>query len=306
MNDGKSYIPEFTAILIVSLIAFLSFFGFSIQRIFVPLFAKEELKATVEEVGLVASISGLTGVLLSIPSGLISDKLGRGQSTLVGSFFLKLYKPPASRSELVSLSLVKTVVRNRNMWVGLSLIFPAFLLLGGTQPFIPLYSRLLKFDNTLIGILFAIQFCVTALSRIPSGLILDKVKKEFILGFPAVLLASILVALLALVPEPLYLIGTMSLVGCGLGIANPVSSVMIVKSSGIATRGLVMSLATTFRSIGFTIGPATVAIIVSSIGESTTGYQFGFSALGALAICSSIIAYIQYRILPKLDKISNF
>jgi MFS family permease len=54
------------------LITFLLYSSFSLQRPFVPLFMEENLRASIIEVGQMASALGLTGFLLAVPAGLLS------------------------------------------------------------------------------------------------------------------------------------------------------------------------------------------------------------------------------------------
>ncbi len=70
----------------LSVITFLVFFSFSLQRPFTPIFMEEKIGASILEVGYAASVLGFTGVLLAVPAGFISDKIGRRIPIIVGTF----------------------------------------------------------------------------------------------------------------------------------------------------------------------------------------------------------------------------
>jgi|TARA_B100000315_G_scaffold89621_1_gene82367 MFS family permease len=71
----------------LNVVTFLVFFSFALQRPFIPVFMEEKLGASILEVGYAASVLGLTGVLLSVPAGFISDRIGRHIPIIAGSFF---------------------------------------------------------------------------------------------------------------------------------------------------------------------------------------------------------------------------
>ncbi|MFQ6134190.1 MAG: MFS transporter [Nitrososphaerales archaeon] len=69
----------------LSIVTFLLFFSFSLQRPFVPVFMEERLNASILEVGYMASALGLTGLLLAVPAGFISDRVGRRIPVALGA-----------------------------------------------------------------------------------------------------------------------------------------------------------------------------------------------------------------------------
>ena len=74
-------------LVLLSVVTFLIFFSFALQRPFIPVFMEEKLGASILEVGYAASILGLTGVLLAVPAGFISDRIGRRIPIIIGTFF---------------------------------------------------------------------------------------------------------------------------------------------------------------------------------------------------------------------------
>ncbi len=70
----------------LSIVTLLLFFSFSLQRPFVPVFMEEGLNASILEVGYMASALGLTGLILAVPAGIISDRIGRRIPIALGSF----------------------------------------------------------------------------------------------------------------------------------------------------------------------------------------------------------------------------
>ncbi len=69
----------------LSAVTVLLFFSFSLQRPFVPLFMEEDLRASITDIGQMAAALGLTGLLLAIPAGLLSDRIGRRIPTALGA-----------------------------------------------------------------------------------------------------------------------------------------------------------------------------------------------------------------------------
>ncbi len=74
-----------SSIMLLSLVTFLFYFSVSLQRPFVPIFMGEGLNASILEVGYMASALGLTGLLLAVPAGFFSDKIGRRMPVALGA-----------------------------------------------------------------------------------------------------------------------------------------------------------------------------------------------------------------------------
>jgi len=85
LDRAASEQVERKAIMLITLMTFLAFMGWSAIRPYVPLFAREELKGTVQEVGLVAAATSIAGAALSVPFGLTSAYVGRGKLAVLGT-----------------------------------------------------------------------------------------------------------------------------------------------------------------------------------------------------------------------------
>jgi len=72
-------------LVLLSIVTFLIFFSFALQRPFVPVFMEEKIGASILEVGYAASVLGLAGVILAVPAGFISDKIGRRIPIIIGT-----------------------------------------------------------------------------------------------------------------------------------------------------------------------------------------------------------------------------
>ncbi len=81
MGTKAAYGYSFRLLCVISLLAFISYD--LIRSPLLPLFA-ERLGAQSEEIGLIVGISTITGILLKLPSGTLSDLLGRRRLLFIG------------------------------------------------------------------------------------------------------------------------------------------------------------------------------------------------------------------------------
>lgn len=75
---------------LLCLTGFLAIFGTTMAKNPVLPFFAESLGADARSIGLVASLSPLAGVLVSLPAGMLSDRIGRGRLLRLSGLFFAL------------------------------------------------------------------------------------------------------------------------------------------------------------------------------------------------------------------------
>lgn len=176
---------------------------------------------------------------------------------------------------------------NRGLILGWTGFFTSFCLWSGVSAFLPIYGKVVGLEVGEIGSIFALQAALAFVSRIPLGVLVDRVRREpglVVIGLAATALAVFFVGY---VSSYLLLLLLILIVAAGRSVANLGSHVLVARSAEQNTRGMAMSTASASRNLGGSVGP----IIIGSILGSQ-GYQGSFSALAIasfLGLCGVVI-----------------
>jgi MFS family permease len=169
-----------------------------------------------------------------------------------------------------------------------------FFTTGGVQVFLPLYVRSLGFDSTYVGFLVGLLFIMSAVARLPFGILLNKPGLELYLVVLGLAMLALPTFFMIGVQDTLILTLLVAVAGLGFGVAALVGN-MIVAREVSEHRGLAMGMNSTFRFVGLGLGPATVAGILALQGETTASYGLAFTLLALVPLVGS--AFVAFLVL---------
>lgn len=145
---------------------------------------------------------------------------------------------------------------------------------------IPFYSSKLGITKAEVGIATSLLFLLSAISRIPAGILSDKV------GRTAVILIGLSIEgfsiALTLTNDPIQLFTAMSACGIGMGFANTASFAL---ASDLKNRGFAMGAVNSFLNAGIFFGSALTGYLAEFLGFQSVFYVASvLTLLSALAV----------------------
>ncbi|MAH22050.1 MAG: hypothetical protein CMO12_04500 [Thaumarchaeota archaeon] len=174
-------------------------------------------------------------------------------------------------------------------WIG---FVTSFTLWGGVATFLPIYSREMGLDVSVIGSIFAFTGIATLLSRIPFGILLDKIRRELIMIVFGMIIAALAVSLIGYVSNPFFLTIILVAIGVSRSATNIGSHVLVAVSAGEEQRGAAMGTASASRNGGTAFGPILMGTMLGFQGYEMA---FGILAVTSLVTLFSVLVVMRFR-----------
>jgi MFS transporter, DHA1 family, multidrug resistance protein len=168
--------------------------------------------------------------------------------------------------------------------------FGSCIALGVFFTFFPLYALKYKLNAGQIGIIFAAQAVINALSRIPIGKFTDQGNK-IILAFWGFLGLSVVLAGFGLVHTLAAFIALAMVSGAVQGLAFTPLGALISEVVPVESRGLAMGGYNTAIYLGMMLGAAGMGLVIQQIG-----FENGFFVAAGINFFFTLIFLIIFRI----------
>ena len=212
-----------------------------------------------------------------------------GAFTLV-MFWVVLFRLPRARLVLHSKSVrsrftagaARQLLKNRLLIACWLVTLGGCFALGMFVTFVPLHAAEQGVDLAEIGLIFASQALMNALSRIPFGHLSDRVADRSILAFFGLLAYAAAIAGVGLSRGILTFLLSAGAMGIGMGIAFTAVGALISEVVPPASRGLAMGGYNTCIYLGMMFSSAVMGTFVKAVGfQSSFFIAASFTALTA-------------------------
>ena len=187
-----------------------------------------------------------------------------------------------------------SLARSNTVSAGWIAVFSSFAVIGAFDAFFPVYATRIGLEPWLIGALFSAQFVVGMVTRVPLGMILDKVGDKLRIMTLGLLASAMGTALIPLFTQPLILFPLMLFMSTTRALSNIGGLTLVALGTSRRERGLALGITATFRHGGFALGPA-----VFTLGATLGGFLFGFFTTALIAVPGSVILLALRRRLRK-------
>ncbi len=155
----------------------------------------------------------------------------------------------------------------RNFIVIGALLSPLFATWGSStiSSFVPLYAKEFGIATTSIGIMITALYLGSALFRIPSGMISDRI------GRRPVIISGLTTCAVAVFLVPLFttfytLSAVTILFGLGMGLTVPAGFALLADAIPARSRGLAMGFANSFLQAGLALGATSMGFVLEGHG----------------------------------------
>ncbi len=160
---------------------------------------------------------------------------------------------------------------------------------GVVNAFLPLYAADAGLGPLEIGLVFSTFQIANMMGRLPFGSLSDVVNRSLFVTIGMAFAA----ASVAVMPQS-RLFAAMSASMFGLGLARamlyPTSRALVASAIPGHSLGSAMGLFNTFASMGRTVSPPLIGVLIA-----TLGFQMGFAAVGALGFLGTILIQLPRR-----------
>lgn len=249
-----------------------------------------------ESLGWLSAFTMLGFVLGPSLGGFLTDNYGFNASfytcsllpffgLLMVVFCLREYEDHPSKGEAYYSWLKNFIV------IG-ALLSPLFATFGsGTvSSFAPLYAKEFEISTTSIGVMITALYLGSALFRIPSGIISDKI------GRRPVIISGLTTCTIAVFLIPLFstfytLSAITTLFGLGMGLTVPAGFALLADVIPARSRGLAMGFANSFLQLGLALGATSMGFILEG-----HGFLFMFQSCSLIILLGAALTYILTRI----------
>src|SRR3989344_2872606 len=173
-------------------------------------------------------------------------------------------------------------------------------------PILPIYlTAVLGFDKTLVGIAEGIVTAGVNVSRVASGFLSDKFRKQKPLIFAGYFLSMISRPLLVLVSSvaPVFVLRFFD--GAGKGIKDPPKDVLIAGSAEKKVRGKSFGIARMLDTLGSVVGPLILFALLYLLKDSVSLYHtiLLFSAVPLLI--TLVVLVFKVREIPGTEQLAE-
>ena len=245
--------------------------------------------------GLYATAMGLGFTIGPLLGGLVAEQAGTRMAYVVGAgvavagcaLAVRTLKRPASGQRAAGsrgfLAIIGTLRRPDLALVSLGNLLMSWTFAGAIATFFPLYGNALGLSAATIGSFFALRAFISALGRIPNGMIV----RAF--GNHAVLFAALgvdVVAMLALarVHAPWALAVLLAAEGLAFGAYLVAGQSYIADQTTAENRGTAVGLYSMASSIGGTAAPAVLGALAARWGLPIVFTTTGWLMLAGLVV----------------------
>jgi MFS family permease len=146
---------------------------------------------------------------------------------------------------------------------------------GIFETFFPLYLAGNGVDPYIIGILFAVQVLVIAVTKPFSGKVADRVDKR-ILVIAGLLLTGVSVSVVPLSPALSWYLCTSAGIGLGMALSTVATAAYIGDLSRKGETGAAMGGLSSVMDIGHSAGPFVAGVVITTAGYAA-GFYTGFA-----------------------------
>ena len=261
--------------------------------------------------GLYATAMGFGFTVGPIVGGQLAQRGGTASAYLAGVGFALagcalavwlLPRPPArgGRSAARSLGGILAMVRRSDLALAsLGNLLMSWTFNGAISTFFPLYGDALGLSAATIGGFFAIRALVSALGRLPNGLIARR------LGNRAVMLTALGVNTLAMLAlsrtaQPGLMVALLICEGLAFGAYLVSGQTFIADQTTAENRGTAVGLYAMAGSIGATAAPAGLGVVADRWGLAATFGSTGvLLAVGVLVIGAGML---RFKFVPQRER----
>jgi MFS family permease len=197
---------------------------------------------------------------------------------------------PRRRSEphaLLAASL--SLLHNRQLLASLLATLGTCSGFGIFLSFLPLYAAGKGLDPVQVGLVFAAQALTNVVSRIPVGMVADRLDRRWIVAAGLVCFAAGL-ATMGFFDRAGMLMACAVLLGGGMALSFTAIGALVAEAVPPAQRGLAMGMFNSCIYLGMMAGSATLGLFIVAVG-----YPAGFAAGGAAALVALALFLLLMR-----------
>jgi MFS family permease len=160
---------------------------------------------------------------------------------------------------------------------------------GAFETFLPVFLFSRGVDAYQIGIIFAVQVLVIAVTKPIFGMIADRIDKRIQIG-AGLIITGITVAVIPVLASFDMFLLVSSLFGIGMSLSTVATSAYVADIAKKEQIGASMGALSSIMDIGQTTGPLVTGIIITS-----AGYATGFLASFILALVVTLLFSVSVR-----------
>lgn len=246
--------------------------------------------------GLYATAMGLGFTIGPLLGGQIAERAGTAAAYLVGAgvaliggvLAARMVRRPASSGGGATggrglWAIARTLRRPDLALVSLGNLLMAWAFTGAITTFFPLYGNALGLSAATIGVFFALRAFVSALGRLPNGLIVRAFGNQAVL-LTALAVDAIVMLALAWAGTPWLLAVLLALEGLAYGAYLVAGQSYIADQTTAENRGTAVGLYGMASSIGGIAAPAGLGVLASAWGLPAVFTSTGWIMLAGLLV----------------------
>lgn len=169
---------------------------------------------------------------------------------------------------------------NRQLLAGLLATLGACIGFGIFLTFLPLHAAGKGLDPAQVGLVFAAQALTNVVSRVPIGLLADRVERRVIVVAGLLALAAGL-ALIGAAGRLVPLLSWAVLLGTGMALTFTAIGALVAEAVPAPQRGLAMGMYNSCIYLGMMAGSSLLGVVIRAVG-----YPTGFLAGGGIALAT--------------------
>ncbi len=193
-------------------------------------------------------------------------------------------------------NVVKPNLSNSLRWLSQRLVMAAMftpmfiaVAVGTFSSYIPLYSTGLGINEVGAGLIIAVFYACSSISRIPAGMLSDKFGRGPLIVF-GMILSAIAVASISVFSSLFYLCMAALFFGIGMGITQPSGLALAADHSREGEQGLAMGVYVAIFQGGNAVGPTIIGFVAG-----ITGFEIMFLVSSATVAFGLLIILFLLR-----------
>jgi MFS family permease len=180
-------------------------------------------------------------------------------------------------------------IKNRRLRATALADMATYFAFGAFETFLPVYLVALHFEAYQIGVIFAIQVLIIALTKPFFGRIADRIDKRVQIIAGLLVTGGSVAAIPFIATYPVFLVVS-AVFGLGISLSTVATSVYVADVAKKEEIGASMGALSSIMDIGHSSGPLVTGIIIT-----LAGYSSGFSAGFVLAVAVTGIFIVSVR-----------
>ncbi|MBN1166117.1 MAG: MFS transporter [Methanospirillaceae archaeon] len=182
-----------------------------------------------------------------------------------------------------------TFLRNRRLRATAFAEMATYFAFGAFETFLPVYLSAHHFEAYQIGIIFAIQVLVIALTKPFFGRIADRIDKRLQIA-AGMLITGCSIALVPLAGTYIIILIVSAIFGIGISLSTVATGAYVADLARSEQIGASMGALSSIMDIGHSTGPLVTGIIIT-----IAGYSYGFYAGCVLAVVVTAVFVISVQ-----------